>query len=325
MAVLLTAGCGLFGGGDSESDASSDASTKAGPLEKTTLNVGVMVGLDCSGAQIALLDDLFKEEGLTIKPETVQSGQVAIPKLAAGSLDFTFGNWVSFMRAQSEGLVDMRFVSESYIATPNSNLGIITVPNSGVNGVKDLVGKKVAVNALGNINELLIRSVFEANDVNIDDVELVPMAFPEMAGNLASGAVQAAATIDPFVVQAQQTLGAKLVVDLSGPGPTENWPVAGFATTAKFAKENPNTVAAFQRVLLKGQELAGDRKNVEEALPKYANMPPEVAAIVRMGTFPTTIDAKRLQRVADALFSYDMLKKELDVEPLVIRMPAAAS
>lgn len=325
MAVLLTAGCGLFGGESSDDNASSETAAAKGPLEKSTLNVGVMVGLDCSGAQIALLDDLFKEEGLTVKPETVQSGQVAIPKLAAGSLDFTFGNWVSFMAAQDKGVVDMRFVSESYIATPNSNLGIITVPNSGVNGVKDLVGKKVAVNALKNINELLIRAVFEANDINFDDVELVPMPFPDMAGALSSGAVQAAATIDPFIVNAQQSLGAKLVVDLSGPGPTENWPVAGFATTAKFAKENPNTVAAFQRVLLKGQELAGDRKNVEEALPKYAGMPPEVAAIVRMGTFPTTIDSKRLQRVADALWSYKMLDKELDVEPLVIRMPTSSS
>jgi NitT/TauT family transport system substrate-binding protein len=325
MAVLLTAGCGLFGGGDSESDASSDASTKAGPLEKPTINIGVMLGLDCSGAQIAMLNDLFKEEGLTVKPETVQSGQVAIPKLAAGSLDFTFGNWVSFMRAQGEGVVDMKFISESYIATPNSNLGVITAPNSGVNGVKDLVGKKVAVNALGNINELLLRSVFEANDIDFEDIELVPMAFPDMAGALSSGAVQGATVVDPFIVQAQQSIGAKLVVDLSGPGPTENWPVAGWATTAKFAKENPNTVAAFQRVLLQGQELSGDRKNVEEALPKYAKMPPEVAAIVRMGTFPTTIDAKRLQRVADALWSYKMLPKELDVEPLIIPMPTSAS
>jgi NitT/TauT family transport system substrate-binding protein len=325
MAVLLTAGCGLFGG-DSESDASSDTSTKpAGPLEKTTLNVGVMLGIDCSGAQLALLEDLFKDEGLTVKPETVQSGQVAIPKLAGGALDFTFGNWVSFMKAQSEGVIDMRFVSESYIATPNSNFALITAPDSGVNSVKDLAGKKVAVNALGNINELLIRAVFEANDIDFNSIELVTMAFPEMAGALDAGTVQAASVLDPFVVEAQKNIGAKIVVDLSGKGATENWPVAGFATTAKFAEENPNTVAAFQRALLKGQQLAGDRKNVEEALPKYAKMPPEVAAIVRIGTFPTTIDSKRLQRVSDLLSSYKMLKNKLDVEPLVIPMPTSAS
>ncbi|TDV41854.1 ABC transporter substrate-binding protein [Actinophytocola oryzae] len=327
MAALLTAGCGLFGGDDSGSDAaSSDTTAKtAGPLEKSTLNVGVMVGIDCSGAQMALLRDLFKEEGLTIKPETVQSGAVAIPKLASGGLDFTFGNWVSFLKAQAAGAVDMRFVSESYIATPNTNFALITGPDSGISSVKDLVGKTVAVNAKGNINELLIRAVMEANDIDFNSINLVEMGFPDMTGALQAKTVDVASLIDPFVALAQQKIGAKIVVDLTGKGSTENFPTAGFATTAKFAKDNPNTVAAFQRVLLKGQQLAGDRKNVEEALPKFAKLDPETAAIVKIGQFPTTIDSKRLQRIADLLQTYQMLPKKLDVKPLVIPMPTSSS
>jgi NitT/TauT family transport system substrate-binding protein len=325
MAVLLTAGCGLFGGGDSGTEASSDTTAKAGPLEKKTINVGVMLGVDCTGVQLGILKDLFKEEGLTAKPETVQSGAVAIPKLAGGSLDFTFGNWVSFIKAQASGTVDLKFISEAYIAPPNSNFALVASPNSGIKSVKDLVGKKIAVNAKGNINELLIRAVFEANDIDFNSVELKEMAFPDMAGALQAGTVQAAALIDPFVSAAQKDIGAKVVVDLTGPGPTENFPIAGFATTAKFAKENPNTVAAFQRVLLKGQQLAANRKNVEWALPKFAKMPPETASIVRIGQYPTTIDPKRLQRVADLLTSYGMLPQKLDIKPLVIKMPTSTS
>lgn len=325
MATLLTAGCGLFGG-DSESNGSSETTAAAaGPVEKKTLNVGVMVGIDCSGPQLALLKGAFEDEGLTIKAETVQSGAVAIPKLASGELDMTFGNWVSFMRAQDKGLADMRFISESYISTPNSNFAVITAPDSGINGVKDLEGKKIAVNALGNINELLLRTVLDANDVKFESVQLVEMAFPEMANAIATKQVDAASTIDPFVTNAQKTIGAKIVVDMTGKGPSENFPLSGFAVTAAFAKENPQTVAAFQRALLKGQQLAADRSNVEEALPKYARMDPETAAIVRIGQFPTTIDAKRLQRVADLLLTNQMITKKLDVSKIVIPMPAASS
>lgn len=325
MAVLLTAGCGLFGG-DSESEGASETTAKAsGPLEKKTLNVGVMVGIDCSGPQLALLKGAFEDEGLTIKPETVQSGAVAIPKLASGELDATFGNWVSFMRAQDKGLVDMKFISESYISTPNSNFAVITAPDSGINGVKDLEGKTIAVNALANINELLLRTVLDANDVDFNSVKLVELPFPEMANAIATKQVDAASTIDPFVTAAQKTIGAKIVVDMTGEGPSENFPLSGFAVTKKFADENPNTVAAFQRALLKGQQLAGDRKNVEEALPKYARMDPETAAIVRIGQYPTTIDAKRLQRVADLLLTNQMISKKLEVSKLVIAMPPASS
>jgi NitT/TauT family transport system substrate-binding protein len=324
MAILLTAGCGLVGG-DSEEDAASDpAAEAAGPLEQKTLKVGVMVGIDCSGVQLAMQKDLFKSEGLTIEPQTVQSGAVAIPKLASGGLDITFGNWVSFIKAQAAGVADMKFISESYIATPNSNLALITGPNSNVSSVKDLAGKTIAVNAKANINELLIRAVAEANDIDFKSINLVEMGFPDMAGALESKTVDAAAVIDPFVVDAQKRIGAKVVADLAGMGPTENFPVAGFATTAKFAKENPNTIAAFQRVLLKGQQLSGDRKNVEEALPKYAKMDAATAASVKIGQYPTTIDKKRLQRVADLLEHYGMLPTKLDVGPLVIPMPASS-
>lgn len=323
MATLLTAGCGLFGG-DSENDAAPDTTKPSGPLETTTIKVGLMLGLDCSGAQIALEKGFFKEEGLTVEPTTVRSGAVAIPMLASGELDVTFGNWVSFMKAHSAKAPEMRFISESYIATPNSNFALITGPNSGVNGVKDLVGKTVAVNAKGNINELLIRAVFQANDIDFESINLVEMGFPDMAGALAAGTIDAASLIDPFTVDAQQKIGAKIVVDLTGKGATENFPVAGFAASADFAKKNPNTIAAFQRALLKGQQLAGDRKNVEEALPKFAQMDPETAAIVRIGQYPTTIDKKRLQRVSDLLDTYGMLPK-IEVAPLVIPMPTSSS
>jgi len=325
MAVLLTAGCGLFGG-DSESDNSSESTNQASAkLETDTIRLGVMPVIDCSGSQIAMLKDLFKEEGLTIKPETVQSGAVSIPKLKAGQLDISFGNWVSFVKAQQAGAVDLKFVGEAYVATPNSNFGLVAAPNTGINSIKDLAGKKIAVNAKGNINELLIRAVFGANDIDFDPANLVELNFPDMAPALQRGDVQAASVIDPFFVNAQKTIGAKLVADLSGPGVTENFPVSGYAASADFAKKNPNTLKAFQRVLLKGQQLSGDRKNVEEALPKFAKMPPETAAIVRYGTFPTSIDKKRLQRVSDLLSSYGLMPGKLDVGPLVIPMPAANS
>jgi NitT/TauT family transport system substrate-binding protein len=323
LAASLTAGCGLFGGSD-EAEGSGDNTTAAsGPLEQTTLKVGVMVGIDCSGPQLALLNDAFADEGLKIEAQTVQSGAIAIPQLAAGDLDITFGNWVSFIKAQAAGAVDMKFISESYLSTPNSNFAVIAGKDSPINSPKDLEGKRIAVNAKGNINELLLRAVLNANDVDFNKIKdnLVEMPFPNMAAAIANNQIDAAATIDPFVTSAQKEIGAKTVFDLTGAGPTENFPLSGFAVTKKFADENPNTISAFQRALLKGQQLASDRSKVEEALPKFAKMDPQTAAIVKIGQFPTTIDPKRIQRVADLLVTYDMLPKKIEIEPLVVAMP----
>ncbi|MBB4907388.1 ABC transporter substrate-binding protein [Actinophytocola algeriensis] len=324
LAASLTAGCGLFGGSDEAGDSGDGTTAASGPLEKTTLKVGVMIGIDCAGAQLALLNDTFADEGLKIEATTIQSGALAIPSLASGEFDITFGNWVSFIKAQSAGVVDMKFIGESYLSTPNSNFAVIAGKDSPINSPKDLEGKKIAVNAKGNINELLLRAVLTANDVDFNKVKdnLVEMPFPNMAAAVQNKQVDAAAFIDPFVTAAQKEFGHKIVFDLTGAGPTENFPLSGFATKKDFAEQNPNTIAAFQRALLKGQQLAADRSKVEEALPKFAKMDPETAAIVKIGQFPTTIDAKRLQRVADLLVTYDMLEKKLDVEPLVVSMPS---
>ncbi len=325
MATLLTAGCGLFGG-DSEGDGSSDTSAAAaGPLEKSTVKVGFMPTIDCAGAQLALLNKTFEEEGLKVEAETIQSGAFAVPKLKAGELDISFGNWVSFIKAQGQGALDMKFISESYLSTPNSNFAVVAGADTGINSAKDLVGKTVAVNALGNINELLLRAVLDANDVDFDKVKLVEMKFPDMVPALQNKQIDAASLIDPFVTAAQKTIGGKIVFDLTGQGPTEDFSLSGFATTKKFADENPNTIAAFQRALTKGQQLANERSNVQQALPKYSKIDAETAAIVRFGQFPTTIDGKRLQRVADLLMTYKMMEKKVDVESLVVATPAASS
>ncbi len=323
LAASLTAGCGLFGGSDEAEGSGDNTAAASGPLEQTTLKVGVMVGIDCSGPQLALLNDAFADEGLKIEAQTVQSGAIAIPQLAAGDLDITFGNWVSFIKAQAAGAVDMKFISESYLSTPNSNFAVIAGKDSPINSPKDLEGKRIAVNAKGNINELLLRAVLNANDVDFNKIKdnLVEMPFPNMAAAIANNQIDAAATIDPFVTSAQKEIGAKTVFDLTGAGPTENFPLSGFAVTKKFADENPNTISAFQRALLKGQQLASDRSKVEEALPKFAKMDPQTAAIVKIGQFPTTIDPKRIQRVADLLVTYEMLPKKIEIEPLVVAMP----
>jgi len=315
MVALLTAGCGLFIG-SSDNDAA-----RSGSVEKAKLKVGVMIGIDCTGPQLALLNDTFKAEGLEIEPVTVQSGATAMPLLAGGDLDVSFGNWVSFIKAHQAGMADLRFISESYLSTPDSNFAVIAGKDSDITGPKDLAGKKVAVNALKNINELLLRAVLDANGVDFATVQLVELPFQDMAAAIQNGRVDAAALIDPFVSNAQRGRGARIVFDLTGAGPTENFPLSGFATTRDFTEKNPKTVAAFQRAVLKGQQLTAERGNIEKALPKFAKMDAETAAVVKIGQFPTTIDPKRLQRVADLLVTYGMLGEKVTMEPLVIPVP----
>src|SRR5690606_4455125 len=126
---------------------------------------------------------------------------------------------------------------------------------------------------------------------------------------LESGQVDAAAMVEPFITVASKA-GARIVVDQMT-GPTEDFPIAGWLTTESIANKYPKTLAAFQRALHKAQELvANDRKIVDEVLPKYTKIDAATAAVIALGSYPTSLSEARLQRVADLMKEYGYLKTD---------------
>ena len=143
---------------------------------------------------------------------------------------------------------------------------------------------------------------------------LVGGNFPTMLEDDASG------MLEPFLTQAELSDGAFPVVDQLT-GPTEALPISGTFTTDAFVRRYPGTAAAFQRAMLRAQDLADvNRDVVEKVLPTYVRtVTPNVAALVHLGTYPTGLDPVPLQRVADLLFASHLLARPLNVAPLLFR------
>jgi len=113
------------------------------------------------------------------------------------------------------------------------------------------------------------------------------------------------------------------VVDLFGPGPAANLPIAGFFTTAKFAAANPKTIAAFARAVEHGARDATNRKLVEQTIPTFTTIDKQTASLLDLPLYPTSLDAKRLQRVADLMQQFGLLSNHLDVSTMVVASPPA--
>jgi NitT/TauT family transport system substrate-binding protein len=250
-----------------------------------------------------------------VTPEIIQGGAAAIPKLLQGSLDITFTNYVAVFAAQAKGTGKFHVLSEGYQAKPKV-LGIVVMSDK-LAGPKSLAGRTIAVNALQDVGTLTIASALSSSDVSADSVKYRQIPFPQMAAALAKGQVDAAWMEEPFITNAAQTLGTRLLLDTAS-GPTADFPVAGYVTTASFAESNPRTAAAFRRAIHRAQQLAADRQNVEKVLPEYSKVDPETAVITSVGVFPTSQEPSpvRLQRVADLMQQFGMLSARLDVKNL---------
>ncbi len=297
----------------------SPSASPAGSPETSTIQLGLLPLADVAPVHLAIEEGFFEDEGLTIEIVPVQGGAAAIPALVNGDLDITFGNYVSFFLASSSG-IDLRIIAEQNRATPGFSL-IMTLPDSGIAGPADLVGKKLAVNTLSNVAEITSRAQIKDAGADPSAVEYTEIPFPDMIAALEQGSVDAIFAVEPFATLAKQQLQAVEVVDPYG-GRLAGFPVAGFQATTEFAEQNPNTVAAFQRAMIKASALAADSpESVVAILPTYTTLTPELAGTIAQPLYVSEIDLDELQRVVDLMVEFEVLDAAPDLSSLVIPTP----
>ncbi|MFI7445843.1 ABC transporter substrate-binding protein [Nonomuraea indica] len=311
--ALLAAGCG---GGD------SDSSANAGGIEKADLVVGMLPLPEVAPIQIAIDKGYFKAEGLNVKIQIIQGGATAMADLTKGSLQVLHSNYVSAVTVAAKNLAKVKVVGEAYTAKPN-NFAIMVKKGSPIAKVADLKGKKVGVNTRANVAELSVSALLKTHGLKPGDVNFVEQPFPQMAGALESGLIEAAFLPEPFHQTAATQNGAVLLSD-AFTGPTADFPIAGYLVTEQFAKDNPKTVAAFQRALIKGAELAiSNSAEVKAALGKYTKIDPATADLMVLGGFSTSVNETRLQRVADLMLEFGYIPQKFEVKQMMLT-PAAS-
>ncbi len=312
-AALLATACG--GGGDEGTGGAGKGNGKG--VEKSTLTVGTMPVADTAPFEIAQAKGLFEKEGLTVRTQTLSGGAESISRLKAGALDISFGNYVSFMLADTNKALDVRIVADAFQAAPGTH-ALLVGKDSPVKSLADLKGKRIGVNTKRNISALLVKAAAKEEGVELDDDKgFAEVDMPNMGTALKSGSVDAVQAVEPFVTQITSSGTGRVLRDL-GQAPTAEFPIAGYATTAEFAEKNPKTVAAFQRALKAAQGMAEDRSLVEETLPSYTKITAPVAKKISLGTYPTELSEERLRRVADLMAEFGYVQGDVDVAGLLV-------
>lgn len=326
MALALAAGC------------SGGATASASPrVEKPDLTVAVVPTTDSTGFYVALHDGLFAAQGLHIKYEVAASGERVINQQALGQVDISAGNYVSYIEAQqnyNRGLratnisnpnstqiaADMDIFDEASVMQPGF-VGLFTLPGSPIRSVADLAGKTIGINAPGNVAYLLLASFLEANGISPRSIHFKYFAFPVMTQALVSHQVDVAFLAEPFVSLAEETVGALELTNLDE-GANNAFPIEGYAVTKRWAAKYPGTLAAFQRALEQGQEIADtNRSAAERAMEAYRStdgVDPQIAAVMTFESYPLGgVDSVRLQRVADVMQQFALLPSSFDVRQMI--------
>lgn len=197
---------------------------------------------------------------------------------------------------------------------------------SHITSVAQLKGKVIAFSSPGvSFGSLALNEQLKGYGIGASAYTVDAMGFPDMVEPLARGEIAAAFSVQPYITLMESKIGAHQLIDLMS-GPMTDFPVLGWATTESFAQKYPKTVAAFQRAIEKGQQLAASDPALDRQLlvKNIKTMSPKIANVIALNTYDTTLSSTRLQRVATVMEQFGDLPKNFNVEQMIIPLPAGA-
>jgi NitT/TauT family transport system substrate-binding protein len=309
--------------------AGSDSTAATPSVEKPDLNVAVVPALDSAGFFVALYEGLFAKQGLHVNFTPATSSDTVISAQVKGQYDITGGNYVSYIQAEAAGEAQLEIFAEGSVMEPGCQ-GIYVMPGSGITTLADLANKTVGINAPKNILYLMTASVLAEHGISANSVKFVTnYPFPAMAAALKAHKIDAAVLPEPFASITQQQDGAILLADLDQ-GATTNFPVAGYVVTKQWAEKYPRTLAAFDRALEQGQEIAeSSRSAVQQAMedlpmkPVPLGVSKQIAAVMAVDDYPfstgsiESVDKFRLQRVVDMMQQFLGLASTFNINSML--------
>lgn len=298
--------------------AAGQSAAAPAPAEVTKLTIGVIPIVDTAPFRMGVSKGFFKEKGLDITVQDAQGGAAIVPAVMSGSNEIGFSNLSSLIVAQSRNL-PVQLVAAGVATTGDTSNdfgGVVAKGDSDIASAKDLAGKTVAVNTLKNIGEVLVRYGVEKDGGDASAIKFVEMGFPDMAGQLAGGNIDAAWTVEPYtsIIKGQ---GGK-VIDYNLAGFDANLQIGGFFTSKDYASKNPQIITAFDEALKQSNEYAtANPEELREFLSTYTKMDPEVQKAVVLPKWPTSIDQAALQKLADEGLKYGMTDAAVDTKGLL--------
>lgn len=314
VAALLLVMSFLTGCGDGDEPDRAGAGTTGDGPEVAEITVGVLPNTHFAPVYYADERGFFSREGLDVTLEPVQGGAVAVQLLTSDELQFSVANYLGFTQAVSNG-APLRLVAAG-TAFADGEAFIFTGPDSPIRSMADLDGRTLATNTLNSPGDILPQAI--ADDLGLDiEMEFVEVPQPEIVAAVESGSVDAAFMAEPNVARSRAA-GLRSIQDIST-GTTANLPVAGYMTSAPFAEQNPNTVAAFRRAIeAASAELGEDEAAARAFIPTYSQLPPPVASEIVLPIYATSLDPAELQRVADLMSELELVEQPVRLDEFAV-------
>ncbi len=245
------------------------------------IRVGILPIEDSLPLVVAKEEGIFEKHGLKIEIVSFNSALERDAALMAGEVDAVITDPLSVILLRDRGY-DVRIVSICLGEKPDEGVfAILAAPNSTINSVEDLEGKKIAISS-NTIIEYVTDIMLSKYGVNYTKVEIKQI--PVRMRTLLDGKVDAATLPEPLASYAVSK-GAKLII--SDAMENESITQTVIAFRGEFVKSRRDELREFLNAYEEAvKAINSDKDKYRQRFIEIARVPKDIADRYPMPDYP---------------------------------------
>jgi len=294
--------------------------TGDGPPVVVSQQARVRVGLSGQqghgGAEYAIGQGWFTEQGLDIEPVTMPGNVGALLAVVGGSADIAGTNVFAHLWLREQG-VDVRAIAADAAEERANPIHAILVPgNSAIQTASDLEGKRLGISGNNSNDRVMVQAWLESQGADPSQVELVEMPESVQWRALLEGRVDAVSAAEPLATTGLAG-GARLLAhhyaDLNA-----STVLSYYVATGDWLNRNADVVRRFARAVHRANAaLEANPELKHQAAQERLGISAELAGRVHQPTLQTRIDPAAIQWWADAGVRMGFIQRPLNAQDLL--------
>ena len=286
------------------------------------IRLGLLPFSESLGAVVAERQGFFKAEGLDVEVTKFASGALPCRCCKSGRIDIAFSNTVSTLQAIEQGLDAIVLAPGAVVrSSPPDTTTALIVRKGTVNALKELEGKRVAVNVINSSAWLHAVAALEKHGVDRTKVRFAEVPFPQMNDPLLNGQIDAVVQVEPFR-SALMATGKAEIMSWTYVETAPNSEITQYIALAPWVERNRATAVKFARAVIKGAEFANaNEAATREINMQFTNLNPELKDKVLLPRLGTAVNVAEMARTMELMRKYGLLNAATDVSRRVLMLP----
>jgi len=288
--------------------------------ELTEFKIGYQkTGLPVIAQQQKIIEKALEPKGITVSWVEFTAGPPLVEALNVGSIDVGWTGDAPPIFGQAAGSA---IVYVAALPSQGTGEAIFVKPDSPIQSVADLKGKKIGVGK-GTSSHNLVVAALEKAGINFKDVTPVYLSPADAAAAFASDKIDAWAVWDPFFAIAETRYKPRILTTSAETLKVNTY----FLANREFAATHPETVSTTIAALKEAAAWAdANRDKVADALHEVTGVPLEAqtlaASRASFGIGPVTPEiVASQQQTADRFFKLGLIPKAITISDAVWTAP----